>query len=166
MPEFSPKSIDELLRRAESEQALRLEWGDSDNEDLRLKVLAQDIENTAFLKKLIEKNGWPKITEVGEEAALAAWFIAQHSPDKAFRKHCLELMQEMPQEVGPQNLARTIDRVRIDEGQKQYFGTHFMKSEDGNWIPMPIEDAEHVEERRVEYGLPTIQEKMKEYNKL
>lgn len=164
MKEINPAIKNELLQRAEAEQALRMEWGDSDNEELRLKVLAQDTENTAFLKGILKSSGWPKTSEVGKETAMAAWLIVQHSPDKAFRRHCLELMQEVPNEVEPQNLARTIDRVRIEEGQKQYFGTHFMKDEDGSWIPMPIEDEEHVEERRTKYGLPTLEEKVQEYN--
>lgn len=165
MTGLKPEVRYELLKRAEAEQALRAEWGDSDNEELRLKVLAQDTENTIFLKKLIKGAGWPKITKVGKEAAMAAWLIAQHSPDKDFRRLCLELMQEAPDEVEPHNIARTIDRVRIEEGKQQYFGTHFMKSEDGTWIPMPIEDEEHVEQRRADYGLPTIAEKINEYNK-
>jgi hypothetical protein len=108
MTELNPAIKNELLQRAEAEQALRKEWGDNDNEEIRLKVLAQDADNTIFLKYLIKSKGWPKMSEVGKEVAMAAWLIAQHSPDRAFRKHCLELMQEAPEEVEPQNLVRTI----------------------------------------------------------
>lgn len=165
MNELSPNTIKDLLDRTKAEQALREEWGLSDNEELRLKVLALDSENTAFLKQLVANSGWPKLSTAGKEAATAAWLIVQHSPDKVFRKHCLDLMQENPSEVEPQNLARTVDRVRIDEGKQQYFGTHFMKGQDGSWEPMPIEDEKNVEARRAEYNLPTLEAKIKEYNK-
>lgn len=164
MKELSSEIMDELLQRAEAEQALRQQWDDNDTEEFRLQVLARDNDNTAFLKELVETSGWPTISEVGKEVAMASWLIAQHTPEKTFLRHCLELMLESPDEVEPQNLARTIDRVRIYGGHKQWFGTHFTKSEDGSFAPMPIEDAEHVDERRARWGLPSIEEKTKEYN--
>lgn len=164
MDYFDPEVKHELLQRAESDQKLRIEWSHSENEEIIQKVIAQDSENSAFLKNLIDSAGWPKMSEVGVETAMAAWLIAQHSPDKDFRKHCLELMLEAPDEVEPQNLARTIDRVRIEEGKRQYFGTHFTKDEDGTWRPLPIEDEENVDERRSEYGLSTMQEIINQYN--
>lgn len=164
MEEVSSEIKGELLQRAEAEQALRRQWDDNDTEELRLQVLAHDNDNTAFLKELVETSGWPTISEVGKEVAMASWLIAQHTPEKSFLKHCLEVMLEAPDEVEPQNLARTIDRVRIYEGQEQWFGTHFTKVEDGSFAPMPIEGAEHVDERRAQWGLTSIKEKKRQYN--
>lgn len=73
-------------------------------------------------------------------------------------------MQENPNEVALQNLARTIDRVRIAEGKLQYYGTHFQPTPDGKYKPLPIEDEEHVDKRRAAMGLATIAEKTKKYN--
>ena len=95
---------------------------------------------------------------------MAAWLIAQHTPDKDFLKQCLKLMQENPTEVEPHNLARTIDRVRLAEGKLQYYGTHFGLQPNGRYEVLPIEDTENVEKRRLAMGLPTIAEGTKRAN--
>lgn len=157
--------IQELLERAEKEQHLRERWEENlENQEFIDAVKAVDEDNTVFLKDFIAKYGWPKISEIGKKEAMAAWLILQHSPDKEFMETCLKIMQAMPDEVEPANLARTIDRVRILNGEKQYYGTHFSPGEDGKYYPKPIEDEEHVEERRAAMGLPTMEEKFKEYN--
>lgn len=165
METFPDDIAKELKRRATQEQRLRQTWEQNlDNEEIRNQVREVDKTNTTFLKEVVSRYGWPKISEVGEEAAEAAWLIAQHTPDKSFLKECLELMQASPSEVKSQNLARTIDRVKLSDGQKQHYGTHFTQDKDGNWEPLPIEDLAMVEERRAAMDLPTIEKKKQEYN--
>lgn len=155
----------DLLERMEKEQALRRIWSDKDDPEIETQVSALDTENTKFLKSLVERFGWPKISDVGEDVALAAWLIAQHSPDLEFMNHCLELMQENPDEVDPKNLVTTIDRIRIMRNkQPQYYGTQFNRLPDGTYEPFPIEDAEHVNERRLAVGLSTIEETTARHN--
>jgi hypothetical protein len=165
MIKIPEKIKEELLARAEREQALRSEWDDKDSEELRLKVLAEDENNTSYLKQVVKEYGWPKISDVGEKVAMAAWLIAQHSPDLGFMKKCLKLMEAEPDEVDPKNLVRTIDRARILTGKRQYYGTHFTKDKSGKWVPQPIEDVAHVDERRAKIGLPSLEQKSAEYNK-
>lgn len=163
--EITKQFKEELIQRAEAEQVLREEWNqDLDNPELIEKVRKIDAANTKFLKEVVKKYGWPKISEVGKKAAMAAWLISQHTPDPEFRRHCLVLMQEKPDEIEPQNLARTIDRVRILDGKLQYYGTHFKQKSDGTHEVIPTEGVENVEKRRAEMGLPTIEEKLKEYD--
>jgi hypothetical protein len=165
MEKLSDDVKTELLKRKEKEQDMRRVWSDKDDPEIEAQVLALDTENTEFLKNLVERFGWPKISDVGEDLAEAAWLIAQHSPDLEFMSHCLELMQEDPDEVDPQHLARTIDRIRISRNhQLQYYGTHFNKLPGGNYAPLPIEDAEHVNERRTAMGMETIEEATAWYN--
>lgn len=162
-----PKIIKtELLERMQIEQTLRKKWEENLKNELFLDEVRQvDRDNTMFLKKIIARYGWPKISDVGKDVAEAAWLIAQHSPDKDFLRNCLKLMQQNPKEVEPFNLARSVDRVRIYDGKQQYYGTHFTRrEEDGPWKPMPIEDEENVDVRRSEIGQPTIKEKLKELN--
>lgn len=149
----------ELLARAAKEQKIRARWEkDWDNKEIQKEAQEADAKNTVFLKKVVKEYGWPKISEVGKDVAMAAWLMLQHSPDKKFMEDCLKLMQKAPHEVEPANLARTIDRVRILNGQKQYYGTHFEKK-DGQWLPIPIDDEKNVEERRAKMGLPKIEQK-------
>jgi hypothetical protein len=52
-----------------------------------------------------------------------------------------------------------VDRIRFFEGRPQLYGTQFDWNENGEMNPWPIEDAEHVDERRAAAGLNTIAER-------
>ncbi|MBO3752978.1 hypothetical protein J5X84_43615 [Streptosporangiaceae bacterium NEAU-GS5] len=61
---------DELLRRKAVDQEMRR----SDSPDP-----AVDEDNTRWLEAVVEERGWPLVSQVGEEAAFAAWLLAQHA---------------------------------------------------------------------------------------
>jgi hypothetical protein len=113
-----------------------------------------DAANTARLKEIVAERGWPGKSLVGREGALAAFLIAQHADaDPAFQERCLELMRAMPPgEVSPGDIAYLTDRVRVNTGRKQLYGTQFW-FEGGVFAPRPIEDPDGLAERRAEAGL-------------
>jgi hypothetical protein len=103
--------------------------------------------------QLINQIGWPAIPLVGAEASQAAWLIAQHTPDLAFMERCLELMQALPaKSVHPVNIAYQQDRVLMRRGEPQIYGTQFLGI-GGELHVHPIQDPEHVDERRATVGL-------------
>jgi hypothetical protein len=59
-------------------------------------------------------------------------------------------------EATPRQLAYLTDRVRMHEGRQQLYGTQMFGSGDGELVPWPIEDEEHVEERRAAAGLEPL----------
>jgi hypothetical protein len=61
-------------------------------------------------------------------------------------------------EVSPANIAYLEDRVRVGEGRPQFYGTQFYADEAGNIGPRPIEDPDHVDERRQAVGLQPLSE--------
>ncbi len=73
------------------------------------------------------------------------------------------MQSENPDEVGRKNLAYLIDRVRVNEGSPQLYGSQFT-SETGKFIPRPIENEEHVDERRREMEMGTLKEGIAEMN--
>ncbi len=118
-----------------------------------------DATSTAFLRELIDTNGWPSRDQVGTGAAHAAWLLAQHAdaaPDLQAR--VLELME--PLVVAGQadggNLAYLTDRVRTARGEPQLYGTQFAPDASGVQRPLSIADVEHVDERRASVGLPPL----------
>jgi hypothetical protein len=123
-----------------------------------------DADNTRWLKEVIDRSGWPGRTQVGMDGANAAWLLVQHADaDRAFQKHCLELMQQLPaDEISQTDLAYLVDRVRVGEGQPQVYGTQL----DDDLQPAPIEDAEHVDERRAAIGLPPLAEYLRSAEEL
>jgi hypothetical protein len=61
-------------------------------------VRAIDEDNTAWLKELVRRQGWPGRSLVGEEAAHAAWLLVQHADhDPAFQRECLDLLEQAVQ---------------------------------------------------------------------
>jgi len=51
------------------------------------------------------------------------------------------------------HLAYLTDRVRVNEGREQVFGTQMGGFEGGVPVPRPIEDRQGLDERRAEVGL-------------
>lgn len=117
-----------------------------------------DHRNTARLKEIVKEIGWPTISKVGEEASHAAWLLVQHAYAKPeFMKQCLKLMKQAADDVQPANIAFLEDRLLTMEDKPQIYGTQFRNIGSG-WEPFPIEDPEHIDERRASVGLGTLAE--------
>ena len=121
--------------------------------------------NATRLKEIIAEHGWPGRSLVGEDGAIAAWFIAQHAiSDPPFQRRALELQREARDKgeisaVGPAFLE---DRICVLEGRPQIYGTQFEGDEHGMPQPWQIADPEHVNERRAAIGMNTIEERTRE----
>ncbi len=140
----------ELRRRAIEDQAVRTDPRRAG--DMR-KV---DADNTAWLLKTIADVGWIDAGRFGPEAANAAFLIVQHSGDVLLMNTVLPLIEEDVKAgaVDPQNFALLFDRLQLNLGRKQRFGTQIGADPDsGDPIVFPLEDPEHVEEIRREIGL-------------
>jgi hypothetical protein len=128
------------------------------------KLTAIDRKNTARLKEIVDKHGWPGKSLVGTAGAQDAWLLVQHADrDPAFQKRCLELMAPLVArgEVSAINVAYLTDRVRVADGKPQVYGTQF-RQVDGKMEPSPIEDEARVDERRKSVGLPPLAEYRKQ----
>ncbi len=115
-----------------------------------------DAENAERLRQIVAEHGWPGRSLVGEQGAHDAWLIAQHADRQPeFQRQALELLADAVArgEASAGDLAYLTDRVRVNEGREQVFGTQIMGVEDGVPVPRPIEDRERLDERRTEVGL-------------
>lgn len=147
---------EEIMRMYEEDQQMREK--NLSNDEYWDKAV--DKRNTNQLKEIIGEVGWPTVSKVGPEAMRASWLLVQHADhDTEFQKKCLELMKQQEEgEVDKANIAYLEDRVRINEGRPQLYGTQFHDDENGNYGPRPIEDFERVDERRREMGMDTLEE--------
>jgi hypothetical protein len=58
------------------------------------RLMAVDADNTAWLKGVIDQSGWPEQSMVGDEAARAAWLLAQHADrDPAAQRRFLQCLE-------------------------------------------------------------------------
>ena len=114
-----------------------------------------DENNSLRLKQILESLGsWPTISLEGEEASYAAWLIAQHADhDVNFQEECLNLMLNVKNEVLHSNIAYLTDRVAVNKGLPQTFGTQFYQERQGRPVPRPINKIKELEKRRQQMGL-------------
>jgi len=152
---------EELLRRREREQApMRLmRVGELVDPEVKAELDAAILDNTEWLRGVVQEYGWPGRSLVGEDGADAAWLLAQHSDhDPAFQRECLDLLQVAAErdDASRSNLAYLTDRVLLKERGKQVYGTQFNGTE-----PHPIEDPEKVDELRAGAGLVPLAEYLK-----
>lgn len=152
----------ELLRRVKEDQEARQQFiktPAADSPAVR-KLEEIDRKNTARMKEIVDKYGWPGKSRVGEDGAHAAWLLVQHADkDRAFQKRCLTLLERAVKagEASGTDLAYLTDRVRVAESKKQVYGTQFRLA-DGKLEPFPIEDEANVDRRRKEVGLSSLAE--------
>lgn len=130
-------------------------------------MAAVDQENLEFLKRLVGKHGWLSRTLVSADGAKAAWLMLQHADsDREFQKECLEMMKGLPAgEVEGKDIAYLTDRILVNEGQPQIYGTQIKSSASGGLELAPLLEPELVDERRKKMGLGPIQEYLSEIRK-
>jgi Family of unknown function (DUF6624) len=110
---------------------------------------------TGWNGDLVEARGWPGRTVAGEDGAGAAWLLAQHADGDPVRQRAfLDVLRDAVErgEASRAHLAYLEDRVRVNAGRPQLYGTQFTVTE-GEFGPCPIEDRLRLDERRAEAGL-------------
>lgn len=166
----------ELLRRAARDQLLRRGWDPvpevwpeppSPGAWSRYQSLLQrqacevDSANTAWLKADVEANGWYRISAHGEDAAGAAWLMAQHADrDRAFQRHVLGLLEPLVAEgeVPAANYAYLYDRVAVAEDRPQRYGTQGRCVARDVWEPFELEDPARTDVWREEVEIGSLAE--------
>ena len=119
-------------------------------------VLEVDSRHLGRLKEIVDQYGWPGKSLVGEDGANAAWLLVQHATqDPKFMKHSRSLMKRAVEkgEASPKDYAYLLDRVRLQDGKPQLYGTQFVQDSKGRLVLQPLKDPEDVDERRRKVGL-------------
>ena len=160
----APPMRDEALRaalisRGRQDQAVRevfLAGHHQDTTDLR-RMSDVDADNTSFLKKIVAERGWPGRALVGSDGTDAAFLIVQHSPDSAFQAKTLPLLEKAyaARDVQGQQVALLTDRVAVQRGQAQVYGTQAVVVH-GRFQLAPIADSVNVDARRAKIGMPPV----------
>jgi hypothetical protein len=123
--------------------------------------------NMARLKEIIKAHGWPGRTLVGRDGARAAWLIAQHSDaDPEFQKRCLRMLMDaaMVEQTSWRHVACLFDRIAVNRGDLQRYGTQGRCIVAGEWQPYPIKNAERVDERRADVGLEPLGDYVEQFD--
>lgn len=122
------------------------------------RLEAVDRANTAWLARVVAQRGWPGRSLVGNDGAAAAFLIVQHATqDTAFMSRVLPLLERAvgAAEAAPAEYALLYDRVAVQRGQPQRYGTQ-ASLVNGRLVFASIEDSARVDDRRAAMRLPPI----------
>lgn len=122
----------------------------------------RDAEDTAAIKKLTAELGWLDAARFGAETADVAFLIVQHSGDVPLE---IAALAEIERDVNAgrisgQGFALLYDRLHLDLGGKQRYGTQAGMGSDGLML-LPLEnpdDPEKIEEWRRKAGMQPLVE--------
>jgi hypothetical protein len=109
----------------------------------------------AQLKTLASTRGsaWPTKSVVGAAGVHAVYLLVER--DSVLSRAVLRrLMEAGPVESPAVDVATLEDRVRLQAGRKQLYGTQFRVDDRGTIVLAPMEDSAHADLRREDAGLP------------
>ncbi len=155
----------ELLAMERVDRAVRADLvtrGELHGEGYHPEMAAVHRRNNARLAEIIDAAGWPGRTLVGDDGCRAAGFIVQHAIlDLALQRRCVPLLEAAVavDEAFPFMVALLTDRVLMEQGLPQRYGTQHIGGPEGVLVPWPIEEPETVDRRRAMVGLEPLGER-------
>ncbi len=145
----------ELLERAGRDQAARTSLPPGElMAEWETVVAPVDRDNTARLREIVGRHGWPGHRLVGADGAHAAWLLVQHAPEDV-QEECLPLLADAVArgDASAVDLAYLTDRVLMHRGEPQLHGTQYRQVRDGVLELWPVRDPAGLDERRAALGL-------------
>ncbi|HEX8063362.1 MAG TPA: DUF6624 domain-containing protein [Allosphingosinicella sp.] len=156
----------ELFRRTFADQhhaETPLEGAEA--EALRYLLAVDEAEliraNAQWLEQAIAANGWFDISRYGAEASQAAWLLVQHADyDPGWQRSVLALLEPKTRtgDFQPKYYAYLDDRVAVNSGRPQRFGTQGRCVGKDDWQPLAVADPAKLDERRASVGLEPMAE--------
>lgn len=148
-------------------QAIERQFGKNSKE---LKAAWKEIDridaiNLKRVTEILDSKGWLGSDEVGEEASATLWLVIQHADTKEWEKY-LPIMRQAVKDkkASGSQLALLEDRyLAFGLHKRQIYGSQ-LQSIKGITTLMPIEDPDHVDERRASVGLQPIAEYLQNWN--
>jgi len=118
--------------------------------------------NRNRLKEIFAKYGFPTRSMVGKEAMNGVFLIIQHADgDKEWQKSQLSNIETAAKngDLRLQDFAYLFDRIKVNSGQPQRYGSQFLKVDRKNQIAQlrDTEDLANLNKRRREMGMMPIE---------
>lgn len=124
------------------------------------KMARNDSLNLQVVEGLIKQYGWLGKEDVGERGVLTMFLVIHHSEHPEVQRKYLPVLRQAANEgkLEKRHLALLEDRVLVDLGKKQLYGTQIgTDPKTGKFIVLPIEDEPNVNKRRAEVGLDPLE---------
>ncbi len=120
-------------------------------------------ENNARLCQILKQFGWPTVAEVGKDGVSAIIYLVRSSRQPDLQTDLLPVIIAAVKrgEADKGEVADLVDRIRVDSGRKQLFGTQ-VKIINGFLVLVPIEGEAQVDARRKQFGLAPLADHLRE----
>ncbi|WP_316795472.1 DUF6624 domain-containing protein [Pedobacter agri] len=163
---------DPIKKMGVSDQAIRLKLDSVRkisglNSEAEQAVITEmkkrDSANFKVFEEIITKYGWLGPHEIGYKNNQYLFLILQHADLESQRKY-LPLFRKSHKlgRVLPKDLAYLEDRVNMRDGKMQQYGSQTLIDKNTKkYILFPVEDVEHVDERRAAVGLESLKSYIK-----
>jgi hypothetical protein len=114
------------------------------------------------LESIVRRYGYPGFQQVGKESANNFWLLVQHADAHlAFQRQILQLMlpEVKRKNADPVNYAYLTDRVAINTGQPEEYGTQveYKGTGLGKAVPTSLRDPTRVDQRRAAIGMEPLE---------
>jgi VWFA-related protein len=154
------KKLSQQLTKLDDKTRARIQNNVANNKSSEtiLKTLRAEREaNTAELCSIIKQYGWPTRDLVGDDGAQSMFFVLRNSATDQLQRDLLPVIIAAVKkgEISKSSFATYIDRLRINVGLKQIFGTQ-ATIRDSFLVLYPITDEQHIDARRKQYELPPL----------
>ncbi len=167
---FNKKLHDELRKLALKTETLFYNGIEKDLADQAFtkRVGEARDRNNARLCQILKEFGWPSSALVGKDGMNAVFYLIRNSRQLDLQLALLPMViAAVKQGDGEKHqVADLVDRIRVDLGMKQLFGTQ-VKVSNGFLVLTPIEDEAHVDDRRKQFGMsplaPHLRELQRQY---
>lgn len=116
--------------------------------------------NFPIIKSIIDKHGFPGYDLAGKEGSANYFLLVQHSDFNVdFQKRALKLMKKQvdKKNASGSTYAFLVDRVELNSGKKQIYGTQVQMGRSGTKLK-PCIDTLNLDKRRKAVGLMPIKE--------
>ena len=164
-PTPPPKTFDkklqaELVKMAEKQRELlqQVVSADQTKKSDREKLHKLYETDTVKLCQILKTNGWPTTAVVDRIGVAATFYILKNGATFELQRDLVPVILAAVKKDPAQKpeFAGLFDRLRVSAGMKQVFGTQAV-SMGGFLVLYPIEDEKHVDDRRAEFGLSTME---------
>lgn len=156
------REIDQVYAGVPSEELIEKYGRNKAWEVFNKKGDSINLINQTKAKSILKKNGFIGINNYGKKASNDFWLIIQHADnDVKFQSYYLKLMKKELKKgnANKTNYAYLEDRVNVNKGKKQQFGTQVTYNKLGQAIPVNgLIDSLNIENLRKQYGLESFKD--------
>ncbi len=163
-PALNKKLQAELVTMAEKQRDLLQQVVSEDQTKKSDSEKLHKLYETHAVKlcEILKTKGWPLTVTVDRIGVAAAFFILKNAATFEIQRDLLPVISAAVKKDPAQKpeFAGLYDRLRVSAGMKQIFGTQAV-SRGGFLILYPVADEKHLDERRAEFGLSTMDENIR-----